>query len=143
MNLNSEVQPFTPEQIQAACAAMLEVARADGIAPSETALIGEFWTSAGDSLGKFDSAMNAPFRAGLFADTAQKVMIVDLCLACAFADGRYSDNEKQVVSGITTQLGLTNEFLIGRVAEVRAQFLGSLAHLPDPQSVAALAKDLS
>lgn len=143
MNLNSEIQPFTPEQVKAACAAMLDVARADGITPSEAALIGEFWTSGGVSLGNYDSAMNAPFQAELFADSAHKVMVVDLCLACAFADGRYGDNEKQVIGRIAMQLGLPSDALTARVAEVRAQFLGSLAHLPDPQSVAALAKDLN
>ena len=70
------------------------------------------------------------------------MVVLDLCLACAVADGRYSDNEKQVISKIAAQFGFSDEALAARVAEVRAQFLGSLAHLPDPQSVAALAKDL-
>ena len=142
MNSTSEIQDFSPEQIKAACAAMLEVARADGITPSEAELIGEFWASGGSLLGKFDSRLNEVFSAELFPNAAQQTMVIDLCLACAFADGRYGDNEKQVIGRIAAQLGFSNDALGVRVAEVRAQFLGSLAHLPDPQSVAALAKDL-
>ena len=63
MNPNLEVQPFIPEQVKAACAAMLDVARADGISASEAQLIGEFWESAAGTLGKFDSAATTPFQA--------------------------------------------------------------------------------
>jgi tellurite resistance protein len=69
-------------------------------------------------------------------------LVLDLCLACAFADGHYSQEEKQIVAQIAGRLGLDEGILSERTAEVRVAFLSSLSHLPDAQSVAALAKNL-
>ena len=133
---------FTAEQIRSCSMAMLEVAMANGIHPAELALIREFWSTAQPTLGELRPEAATPFNASLFADAPQRQTVLELSLACAFADGSYSDEEKPVIASIAQRLGFSAEALEECTANVRAAFLGGLSHLPDSQAVAALAKDL-
>ncbi|GAB3258891.1 TerB family tellurite resistance protein [Chitinimonas naiadis] len=133
---------FSSQQVKASCLAMLAVARAHGIHSAERELIEGFWTQATPGLGSFDDATAETFSPELFVEAGHKQLLLDLCLACAFADGHYSQEEKDVITGIAARLGLSGQALQERTAEVRVAFLSNLAHLPDAQSVAALAKNL-
>lgn len=134
---------FSIQQIKASCIAMLAVARAHGITPAELELIRAFWTQADGQLGVLDESTTAAFSPELFGEEAHKLLLLDMCLACAFADGKFSGEEKAVIAGFAAKLGVSEQALSERTAEVRASFLGALSHLPDASSVAALAKNLA
>ena len=141
--LNDPTQiTFSAEQIKSCSLAMLEVAKANGIDPAELALIRAFWNTATPPLGELEPESTTPFDATVFADQAHKHAVLEMSLACAFADGSYSDEEKDVISSIGSRLGLGAEIIEQCAANVRAAFLGGLAHLPDSHAVAALAKGL-
>ena len=142
MFTESSFPEFSAAQIKAAALAMLEVAKADGINPAEAELIREFWSPVEGELGPFDASTAESFDAKLFADGAQRLAVLDLCLACAFSDGKYGQQEKQTIASIASRLELSDADVQNRSAEVRAAFLGALAHLPDSSSVAALARNL-
>lgn len=139
---NMALVEFTPKQIEASCIAMLTVARAHGITPAELELIRAFWSQADQQLGALDESTSAVFSPSLFVGESHKLLLLDMCLACAFADGKYSDEEKTILGDIAANIGLSAQVLSKRTAEVRADFLGALSHLPDVSSVAALAKNL-
>ncbi|WP_373973986.1 hypothetical protein NT239_10040 [Chitinibacter sp. SCUT-21] len=139
---NAQIDPLNAEQIRQACYAMLSVARLHGLHPAETALIAEFWSSAPE-LGTFDPAQPAPFDPSHLPAPADRELVIDLCLACAFADGNYSAEEKAQLKHLADQLAVSEEVLTQRSDNIRQAFLGSLAHLPDSASVAALSKALS
>ncbi|MDN3575648.1 TerB family tellurite resistance protein [Chitinimonas viridis] len=142
MFIDQTLPAFSAEQVKSSCLAMLQVARSHGLHPAESSLISGFWQQAEPALGVFDANTTEAFAAGLFASAGHKQLVLDLCLACAFADGHYSAEEKVAIAAIAAQLGLPEAVVQERTAEVRVAFLSSLAHLPDAQSVAALAKGL-
>lgn len=143
MFADTTLSAFSAEQIKSACFAMLEVARAHGISAAEHALIQTFWQQAEPALGAFDAHSQERCATALFVDAGQQQLLLDLCLACAFADGHYSSEEKAVIADLAARLGLAESVLAERTAEVRSAFLGALAHLPDAASVAALGKQLA
>lgn len=143
MFTDNHLSPLSTAQIKSACLAMLEVAHAGGeLHPAELSLIRSFWESAEPALPAFDANNTEAFSPALFTEQSHKLLLLDLCVACAFADGNYSSEEKQVTASVAEQLGLSAQVLAERTADVRASFLGSLSHLPDAQSVAALAQHL-
>lgn len=142
MFADTNLEAFSPQQIKASCIAMLAVARANGVAPAELDLIRAFWNQTDRVFGELDEATSERFASEVFVQHEQKLILLDMCLACAFADGKYSTEEKAVIAEIAAELGVSQLVVAERTAEVRASFLGSLSHLPDAQSVAALAKDL-
>jgi hypothetical protein len=139
--LDHQVESLTNEQIRSACLAMLSVARLQGLHDAEVALIAQFWAAA-PTLGAFDPAVTAEFDATQFTVESEKILLIDLCLACAFADGSYSPAEQKQLAKIANTLSVSPETLAERTDTVRLAFLGSLAHLPDSQSVAALSTTL-
>lgn len=142
MFTDTNLDAFSPRQVKASCIAMLTVARANGIAPAELDLIRAFWSQTDGLFGELDETTTETFESETFVLNGQKQILLDMCLACAFADGKYSSEEKAVIAEIAAKLDVSAEVLAERTADVRAGFLGSLSHLPDAQSVAALAKNL-
>lgn len=145
--MNPNLQLSAP-QVLALTAAMLAVSHVDGVHPSETQLIQQFYEGSregdmpafADVQGSYPSALEQlkliPF------DMAFAEALVASCLMVAYADGDLTDNEMATARGFASAYGVSTEQFDGELQAVRDALLGSLASLPDAASVAALAKEL-
>lgn len=139
---------MTKAQVLALTAAMLSTAHVDGVRPEELALIERFYAEAGVAdLPVFDQAAHAPDEGRSFireaaADRAFAEQLVLMCFMTGYADGNLSDRERTHVAEIAADAGLAGEQVEQLHRQVKDALIGSLAHLPDSESVAALAKTL-
>lgn len=145
MNFNRD---FTAAQIEALTACMLSTSNVDGVHPAETELIKQFYEASRDAgmpsfadVGQLHvKAMSLLQR--IPADPGFNVTLVSMCLMTGYADGTLSEAERAHVQGFARSVGVSGEDFDGILQTVRDSLLGSLAHLPDAESVATLAKEL-
>lgn len=139
---------LTREQVLALVACMLSTAHVDGLRPEETALIQRFYDeSAGAGFPAFadveGSGADAPaLLGGLRGDTGFVEQLVLMCLMAGYADGHLTDAERSHVVEIAKQVGVSDARFAELLLQVKDSLIGSLAHLPVPESVAALARTL-
>lgn len=138
---------LSTEQIQALVAAMLSVARVDGVHPAEEALIASFHQ---EQAGSPAADLNAllPLVEGeqplarLAADRDFAETLVRLCVMTGYADGHLSDAEWAHIQALAQRCQVPS----ARVQEIRTEvkdlLVAALSHLPDPESVANVAKTL-
>ena len=135
-------------QVKALVAGMLAVAHVDGVQPAEEALIRKFYgESAGAGLPKFEDvghthaqAAELLAAAGGGADFAEQLVL--MCFMTGYADGHLSEGERTLVFDLARQAGVPEERATELLQQVKDTLIGSLAHLPDAESVAALSKSL-
>jgi len=139
---------MTKAQVLALTAAMLSTAHVDGVQPAELALIERFYAEAGvPGLPAFDQAAHAPDEGRAFlreaaVDHEFAEQLVLMCFMTGYADGHLSDRERAHVAAIAAEAGLAAAQVEQLHQQVKDALIGSLAHLPDAESVAALAKTL-
>ncbi|HEX5682508.1 MAG TPA: hypothetical protein VFY73_00625 [Ideonella sp.] len=139
---------MTPAQVTALVAAMLAVAHVDGVQPAEEQLIRTFYeesATAGmpafDQVGHTHAQANQLLAAaGGGADFAEQLVL--MCFMTAYADGHMSDGERALVLDLAKQSGVAEARAAELLQQVKDTLIGSLAHLPDAESVAALSKTL-
>ena len=139
---------LTPAQVTALVAAMLSVAHVDGVQPAEEALIRKFYTeSAGAGMPAFDQVGHTHAQAdqllgeaGGGADFGEQLVL--MCFMTGYADGHLSDGERQLVIELARKAGVAPARADELLQQVKDTLIGSLAHLPDAESVAALSKSL-
>lgn len=139
---------MTPAQVTALVAAMLAVAHVDGVQPAEEQLIRTFYEqSATAGMPKFDQVGHTHAQvnqllaaAGGGADFAEQLVL--MCFMTAYADGHMSDGERALVLDLAKQAGVAEARAGELLQQVKDSLIGSLAHLPDAESVAALSKTL-
>jgi tellurite resistance protein len=136
---------FSASQLAALVECMLSTARVDGLHPQEEALIRKFYDEQRQpGMPAYEAVAAAggqPLKA-LSGDAAFAEQLVLMCLMAGYADGRLTDAERNHVAGLATQLALSPARLGELHVQVKDSLIGSLAHLPEPESVAALAKTL-
>jgi uncharacterized membrane protein YebE (DUF533 family) len=141
-------ETMTPAQVSALVASMLAVAHVDGIHPEETALIRRFYEeSAMPGMPGFDQIGHTHAQAGELLAAAGggdgfAEQLVLMCFMAAYADGHLSDGERQLVQALARQAGVADAKVAELLQQVKDSLIGSLAHLPDAESVAALSKTL-
>ena len=140
------VNSLTRPQVMALVDCMLSTARIDDVHPQEVALIRTFYEEQRKpDMPAFDAVAAgkdpAPLS-GLGSDAAFAEQLVLMCLMTGYADGKLSDAEKQHVLGLAQQLGIAAPRVGELLIQVKDSLIASLAHLPDSESVAALAKTL-
>ncbi len=137
---------FTAPQMTALIHGMLSTARIDGLHPREESLIRAFYDAQREAGMPAYEAVAAgadvTMPAGLAADAGFAEQLVLMCLMAGYADGRLSQGEHDHVAAIARQLGTAADRLAELHQQVKDSLIGSLAHLPDPESVAALARTL-
>ena len=139
---------LTQAQVTALVANMLAVAHIDGVQPAEEALIRKFYSeSAAAGMPAFDlvghthaQAAQLLAAAGGGADFAEQLVL--MCFMTGYADGHLSDGERQFVLDVARQAGVAEARASELLQQVKDTLIGSLAHLPDAESVAALSKSL-
>ncbi|MEK8034365.1 hypothetical protein AACH06_26355 [Ideonella sp. DXS29W] len=139
---------LTPAQVSALAASMLAVAHVDGVQPAEEALIRKFYSeSAGAGLPAFEQIGHTHAQAGELlaaaggdADFAEQLVL--MCFMTGYADGHLSDAEREFVLGLARQASVSEARAGELLQQVKDTLIGSLAHLPDAESVAALSKSL-
>ena len=148
MSTTQTNETMTPAQVQALAAAMLSVAHVDGVQPAEVQLIRKFYDESAtpgmpgfDQIGHTHAQANQLLAAaGGGADFAEQLVL--MCFMTAYADGHMSDGERALVLDIAKQAGVAEARANGLLQQVKDTLIGALAHLPDPESVAALSKTL-
>ncbi len=139
---------MTPAQVTALVGAMLAVAHVDGVQPAEEQLIRTFYEqSATAGMPQFDQVGHTHAQAdqllaaaGGGADFAEQLVL--MCFMTAYADGHMSDGERALVLDLAKQAGVAEARAGELLQQVKDALIGSLAHLPDSESVAALSKTL-
>lgn len=141
-------QGFTSGQLLALIESMLSTARVDGVHPKEELLIRGFYEEqrlagmpAYEAVALASKAGTDKLR-GLAGDVAFAEQLVLMCLMAGYADGRLSEAERNHVASLAQQLAIAPARLNELHVQVKDSLIGSLAHLPDSASVAALAKTL-
>ena len=137
---------FTAPQLTALVQGMLSTARIDGLHPKEELLIRAFYDAQFEAgMPDYDAVAagaGAPLPAAVAGDAGFAEQLVLMCLMAGYADGRLSDAERNHVAVIAQQAGVGEVELAELQLQVKDSLIGSLAHLPDSESVAALAKTL-
>ncbi|MEQ1804441.1 MAG: hypothetical protein ABL900_03610 [Burkholderiaceae bacterium] len=139
-------QAFSSEQLIALVESMLSTARVDGVHPKEEALIRTFYEeqrlSGMPAYDKVVAAGKGVKLAALRGDVAFAEQLVLMCLMAGYADGKFSEAERSHVGQLAAQLSVPEARLGELHLQVKDSLIGSLARLPDAESVAALAKTL-
>lgn len=146
----SDVQgdSMTAAQVLVLVDGMLSTARIDGVHPKEVDLIRTFYNEQRKpDMPDFDAVVAATGKDPALAshlddDAAFAEQLVLMCLMTGYADGKLSDAERTHVLGLARQLGVAEAKFEELLLQVKDSLIASLAHLPDAESVAALAKTL-
>ncbi len=139
---------MAPAQTLALVETMLATAQIDGVQPRELTLLRSFYETQWEAgMPSFELVLaNAGRDAGLLAavkgDAQFVEQLVMMCLVTGYADGRLTEAERLHALGIAGQLGVGQAQFELLHQQVKDSLIGSLAHLPDAESVAALAKTL-
>lgn len=126
---------------------LFAIAHADGMHEREAALIASFWADAGGTFSALaELERRQPITAqelGAILNTPQlRQLFVKTALLMAFADGKVSEEESQLVRAYAEHLGLTED--LGNLeAQVKEFLLGQLAHIHNTQGLAEIAKKLA
>lgn len=138
---------LSTEQIQALVAAMLSVARIDGVHPAEEALIAAFHQEHADSPAADLNAL-LPLVEGeqplarLATDSDFAETLVRMCVMTGYADGHLSEPEWAHTQLLAKRIQVTTERAQEIRTEVKDLLVAALSHLPDAESVANVAKTL-
>ncbi len=137
---------LSKDQVAALVACMMATAKIDGLQPKEKALIESFYVeSQMPGLPTFESLAIADATALLAAvrgDAAFSEQLVLMCLMTGYADGALSANERAYVVSTSKVLNVSAPRFEELLLQVKDSLIGSLAHLPVSESVAALVKEL-
>jgi tellurite resistance protein len=143
-----QTDPMPRAQLLALVECMLSTAQVDGVQPQEVALIRRFYDEQKSTgMPGFDAVVAAAgndksLLASVVGDADFAEQLVLMCLMTGYADGSLSEAERSHVQGFAKQLGVSDELLAQLHLQVKDSLIASLAHLPEPESVAALAKTL-
>ena len=146
--MNFQDQQLTPDQVTALTACMLSTAKIDGVQAAETALIQQFYDGFKQAgmlaFAELDKqALDANVELSRVSTTPEfSDTLISLCLLTGYADGGLSQAERDHVLGFARAVGMNQEGFDAALMTVQDSLLGSLSHLPDAGSVAALAKEL-
>lgn len=149
MTMHTEDGSLSAEQMQALLACVVSTAHVDGITPPELELLDRFCGDnqhralLKDLLGKAGDIGHAKaMLAAVSADAAFVEQVLLMSIMTAYADGRISDAELAHVNELGRSVGVPPSQMAELRLYVRDSLLGSLSHLPDAESVAALAKSM-
>ncbi len=143
----SNIDAMSTDAILATTQAMLKIAGVDGVQAAELDLIRNFYQNSGGSdLPDFATLQEkAPLHRHIdphaLASAAEKEMLLALCVMTGYADGELSTAELAAIQSIASDLGMTEQ-VDTTIARVKDFMLAQLAHLPDAESVAKVAKEL-
>ncbi len=143
-----QADAMTQAQVLALVDSMLSTAHVDGVHPQEVALIRKFYEEQRKpDMPAFDAVAAATGKdpallSKLGTDPAFAEQLVLMCLMTGYADGKLSDAERKHVQALAQQAGVAPTRVDELLLQVKDSLIASLAHLPEPESVAALAKTL-
>ncbi len=141
-------QAFSNEQLIALVESMLSTARVDGVHPKEEALIRVFYEEQRlPGMPAYEGVAAAADKGikqleALRGDVGFAEQLVLMCLMAGYADGKFSEAERSHVAQLAGALSVAPARMGELHLQVKDSLIGSLARLPDAESVAALAKTL-
>ena len=139
---------MTRQQVLTLMACMLSTAHVDGVTPQELSLMKSFYEQSGvvglppfaDVEGAYGD--HATLAAQNASDVGFAEQLVLMSFMTAYADGHLTDGERTHVMAIAAKAGLSTERSNELLLQVKDTLIGSLAMLPDAESVAMVAKGL-
>lgn len=110
---------LTPKQVHAIVCAMYAVAKVDKVQPAELKLMRQFYNEARESSPKlepFTDLTKRPFSvrrivSEISGDKAAAGALIEGCVLVAYADGKYSEAERVLVSTLAEALGVSAKTL--------------------------------
>ena len=141
--------PFnlTPAAAQAIARGLYAVAKSDGLNEREAGLIQSFWLDTGGSASALAelsrSADITPEELATALPHAEEHMLfLKTALLLAWADGRYSDEEKKSITDFAHALKVDAAELHSMEGSVKEYLLGHLAHLKNTEATVIVAQKL-
>ena len=139
---------MTRQQVLALMACMLSTAHVDGVTAQELALMKAFYEESGvaglppfaDNEGVYGD--HSRLAAESANDVAFAEQLVLMSFMTAYADGHLSEGERAHVMAIAAKTGLSDQRASELLLHVKDTLIGSLAMLPDAESVALVAQGL-
>jgi tellurite resistance protein len=123
------------------------VAKADGVHERESALIASFWAEVGGGATALAELERRPdirgteLQAALHEPT-ERTLFLKTALLLAWADGKVTPEERQVIGEFASALGITPVTIEALDATVKEYLLSHLAHLNNTDATRTVAKKL-
>ena len=106
---------LTNEQTNVVCQGLMDLAAVDGVDPSETALIENFYASEGGNPSDLEALLKKPFdlaAAKTVLDTAEvRHAFLQTCYMLIYADGVHSEPEKKRIHEFAAALDVNDAIL--------------------------------
>lgn len=124
------------------------VAKADGIHEREAALIASFWSEVGGGAKALAELERRPgirateLQAALHEPT-ERTLFLKTALLLAWADGKVTPEERQVISEFADALGINPVTIEALDAAVKEYLLSHVAHLSNTDATRKVAKKLN
>ena len=146
MNFFSEIT-IEKHHAEAIARGLFAIAHSDGMHEREAALVGAFWAETGGSMHALaslerSSAITGEDLAAALTTPALRKVFLKTALLMAFADGKVSEQESQLVRTYADALALTSD-LAALEAEVKDYLLSQLAHIHNTEALVEIAKKLA
>lgn len=134
--------------IQAIVRGMNEVAKLDGVHGSEAVMLSEFYGACqrdSAALTSFAQLTSGPFdiaEAARVLDTPElKAVFLRSCIMLAYADGRYSQTERDKIRGFADALGVPAAATLSMEEAVADHLLQNIAHISNIDALKEVAKE--
>lgn len=146
--MSTETPELGINHIQIIVRAMHEVAKLDGVHDAEAVMLREFYgacqrdtgaLTSFEELGRGDFDLDEARR---ILDTPErKAAMLRSCLLLAYADGRYSTNEREKIRGFADALGLPAAATLSLEESVADQLMQNIARISNVDALREVAAE--
>jgi uncharacterized membrane protein YebE (DUF533 family) len=142
---------LSARQSHAIARAMYATATIDKITAEERALIKAFYNETaggGAQMESFAQMRKSPFSASklkraLGPDPAIAALLIESCVLVAYADGSYTDKEREFIASLAKDLGVSAKRLQTIHDGIVDLVMGQLAHIANTDALVEVRRELS
>ena len=147
MNANDDVA-LGINHIQQIVRGMNEVAKLDGVHDAEAVMLKQFYGACQDDAGaltNFSELVNGPFdiadASRVLETPERKAVFLRSCILLAYADGRYSQPERDKVRSFADGLGIPAGATLALEESVADQLLQNIARISNVDALKEVASE--
>lgn len=136
-------------QVQVITRGMYAVAQCDGVHQTELVLLKEFYEACRadvNGLASFDDVIKTPFEAtdakDILSSKELRAVFLKSCLLLAYADGLFSDGERERVKSFAKALEITDAERADLEDHVRDHLIQQIAQIKNMDALREVAKTL-
>jgi uncharacterized membrane protein YebE (DUF533 family) len=141
--------PLDINHIQVIVQALYDLAKTDGVHDAEKVMIQGFYQSCqadAQALTSFDQLLNADFNPSTaftyFETEDQKNALLNSCILLAYADGHYSQGEKDRIRIFAKALGVSADQLSMLEESVADHLLQKVSRIQNLEALKAVSKEM-